>query len=151
MCIWSYIYIYIGSYTHLYHLSASVSHCLLLSDITALMTSCSLISVDIYTPWDSELFPQFIIVCLFAVFMFSYKRDKTTTKEAHREDILTGRSPPPPLIGHQTTIIQREDVTAAGTSPSIESQTTSSTVHQECITAGIIPMIERQATDDVLH
>jgi len=73
--------------------------------------------------------------------------EQSTSKEVCQEDVSTGRSPSP-LIGHQSTIIQREDVTAAGKSPSIESQTTSSTVHQECVTTGIKPMIKRQDTND---
>jgi len=53
------------------------------------------------------------------------------------------------LIGHQTTILQREDVTAAGKSKSIEIQTTSSTVQQFIENESPQqPIIERLATND---
>jgi hypothetical protein len=68
--------------------------------------------------------------------------EPSTSKVTHLENVVTG-----PSIGHQTTII-RCDVAAAGSAPSIESQTTGSTACREYVTAGFKPSIERQAASD---
>lgn len=54
--------------------------------------------------------------------------EPSTSKEARQEDVATGRSPP---VAHQPTTNHREDIAAAGKSPSVESQTTGPTTRLE--------------------